>query len=350
MSGSQISFSPVEASIGLSFESLAEFESAVFASISNGCLAEVGFQAAVLPGRAFEDAVQQAALLFGWLLFRERSVDAPVELVFVEDVEPDWDALVIGIELGNGFVVEAALVGMAGCSRIAMEPLFRSNRPRLVSCDLIRVGLEEGIQLPDGTVVRDNTDMVRAAVSIANFYGLRPAAVENACGLYVSAKPIARIGGNAVADSRGGLYWPGMNRTVLRCGVSAMTILVAGGLALAHHGTNVSYFQDKKIVLKGVVTEWAFVNPHPQLYFDVQTDQGQTEHWSAELLPTPLMMKNMKAGWTKKTMSPGDQIVLTCNPPRAAGAKACLAKELVVNGKAWPVVPGGIPTVTGGKQ
>lgn len=34
--GSQISFSPVEASIGFSFESVAEFESAVFARMSNG--------------------------------------------------------------------------------------------------------------------------------------------------------------------------------------------------------------------------------------------------------------------------------------------------------------------------
>ena len=128
------------------------------------------------------------------------------------------------------------------------------------------------------------------------------------------------------------------------------TLLLSAALAIAHHGTNVSYFQDQKIVLKGVVTEWAFVNPHPQLYFDVKNENGQVEHWSAELLPTPLMMKNMKVGWTRTTMQPGDQIVLTCNPPRAAGAKACLAKELSVNGKPWQVVPGGIPTVTGGKQ
>ncbi len=39
-------------------------------------------------------------------------------------------------------------------------------------------------------------------------------------------------------------------------------------------------------------------------------------------------------------MKPGDQIQLVCNPSRVAGAKACLAKELQVNGKAWPVVPG----------
>jgi len=42
-------------------------------------------------------------------------------------------------------------------------------------------------------------------------------------------------------------------------------------------------------------------------------------------------------------VKPGDQIQLVCNPSRVAGAKACLAKELQVNGKAWPLAggPGG---------
>lgn len=112
----------------------------------------------MLPGRAFEDAVQQPALFFGGLLLKElggaagefqdadalfhvaligglvilnaledgvllgaellgfavekRGVDASVELVFVEGVESVLDALVIGLELGDGFVVEAALVGV----------------------------------------------------------------------------------------------------------------------------------------------------------------------------------------------------------------------------------------------
>ena len=49
-----------------------------------------------------------------------------------------------------------------------------------MGCDLVRVGFEDGIHLPDGTVARDNAEMVAAAARIAAFYGLAPASVEEA--------------------------------------------------------------------------------------------------------------------------------------------------------------------------
>ena len=49
-----------------------------------------------------------------------------------------------------------------------------------MGCDLVRVGFEDGIHLPDGTVARDNAEMVAAAARIAAFYGLTPASVEEA--------------------------------------------------------------------------------------------------------------------------------------------------------------------------
>jgi 3-keto-5-aminohexanoate cleavage enzyme len=49
-----------------------------------------------------------------------------------------------------------------------------------MGCDLVRVGFEDGIHLPDGSVARDNSEMVRAAAEIAAIYGLRPATVEEA--------------------------------------------------------------------------------------------------------------------------------------------------------------------------
>ena len=49
-----------------------------------------------------------------------------------------------------------------------------------LGCDLVRVGFEDGIHLPDGSVARDNSEMVRAAAGIAAIYGMKPATVEEA--------------------------------------------------------------------------------------------------------------------------------------------------------------------------
>jgi 3-keto-5-aminohexanoate cleavage enzyme len=49
-----------------------------------------------------------------------------------------------------------------------------------LNCDLVRVGFEDGIHLPDGSVARDNSDMVRTAAQIAAIYGMKPATVEEA--------------------------------------------------------------------------------------------------------------------------------------------------------------------------
>lgn len=109
-------------------------------------------------------------------------------------------------------------------------------------------------------------------------------------------------------------------------------LLFASNALLAHHGSSVSYDLDKTISVKGMVTEWAFSYPHPQVYFDVKDVNGNVQHWGAEILPSPLQMRNFHFGWSKDSIKPGDQIDLTCNPSKA-GTNACLAKKMVINGR-----------------
>ncbi|MGX7894122.1 3-keto-5-aminohexanoate cleavage protein [Tsuneonella sp. HG222] len=49
-----------------------------------------------------------------------------------------------------------------------------------MGCDLVRVGFEDGVHLPDGSVARDNAEMVGAAVKIAQLFGMTPASVPEA--------------------------------------------------------------------------------------------------------------------------------------------------------------------------
>ena len=79
---------------------------------------------------------------------------------------------------------------------------------------------------------------------------------------------------------------------------------------MAHHGS-ASFDADKKLVLKGTVTEWFWANPHCFLKFDVKDANGQVAHWIAET-SNPSDMSN--AGWSKQTFKPGDEVTVTVQP------------------------------------
>ena len=74
-------------------------------------------------------------------------------------------------------------------------------------------------------------------------------------------------------------------------------LAVAATAAFAHHGTAPSYDLSKQWTRDAVVTEFHYANPHPQLFFDVTDENGNVEHWSAELLPNPAGL--LRVGWTR---------------------------------------------------
>jgi 3-keto-5-aminohexanoate cleavage enzyme len=49
-----------------------------------------------------------------------------------------------------------------------------------MGCDLVRVGLEDSIHLPNGKVARNNQEMVQEMVKIAALFGRTPATVDDA--------------------------------------------------------------------------------------------------------------------------------------------------------------------------
>ena len=87
--------------------------------------------------------------------------------------------------------------------------------------------------------------------------------------------------------------------------ISILTLLM-GYPALAHHGQ--AAYGNETVTLSGTVTEFRFVNPHVRVSFDVVTDSGETQHWTGALTAPN---KLARAGWTKSTLEPGDEIEIT---------------------------------------
>src|SRR5207245_9820980 len=93
-------------------------------------------------------------------------------------------------------------------------------------------------------------------------------------------------------------------------------VLMFSGLTFAHHGT-AAYDTTNPLTVKGKVTEFRFINPHCQVYFDIKTDKGEVEHWQAELTAPN---KLARAGWTKQSLNPRDRITVTRLVGRVGGA------------------------------
>lgn len=113
----------------------------------------------------------------------------------------------------------------------------------------------------------------------------------------------------------------------------AVVILLCAGAVFAHHGT-AAYDTSKEITVKGTVTEFEFINPHCQVYWDGKAESGEVEKWQGELTAPN---KLARAGWSKETLKPGDSITVTGYRTKS-GTRAIWIHHLVgPDGKALPL-------------
>ncbi|PYS39551.1 MAG: hypothetical protein DMG14_13550 [Acidobacteria bacterium] len=118
-------------------------------------------------------------------------------------------------------------------------------------------------------------------------------------------------------------------------------VLVAAGFFLlsvsmfAHHGTNISYDQSNPVTLKGVMTDFYYRNPHPQVFFDVTDESGNVKHWVGEIAPTPFTLS--QHGWNKsrstEALKPGTKITITLGPSRVGTPVGVVMKILNEKGE-----------------
>jgi Family of unknown function (DUF6152) len=89
--------------------------------------------------------------------------------------------------------------------------------------------------------------------------------------------------------------------------IFALSVSILSLPLSAHHG-NAAYDTEKKLTLKGTVTQWFWANPHCVLEFDAKDESGQVVHWGAET-ENPTTMSH--SGWTKTSFKPGDEVTVT---------------------------------------
>ena len=138
--------------------------------------------------------------------------------------------------------------------------------------------------------------------------------------------------------------------SVAWCALAAVLSVVGVTGVSAHHGTLVSYDREKQWTAKATVTDFRYLNPHAQIYFDVTDDKGTVAHWSGELLPNPAQL--IATGWTRRrsmdALKAGTPITITVAPARAGGNVVLVMRILNKKGEellgAQPAPPAAPPS------
>jgi hypothetical protein len=120
-----------------------------------------------------------------------------------------------------------------------------------------------------------------------------------------------------------------MKRYEMKVSIVAAALLMICIPLWAHHG-NASYDDKNPVTIKGTVTEFAWTNPHVQIYLDVKDDKGKVVHWSVE---TYSPGKLVRAGWSKDVVKAGDQVTITLIPAKSGAPVGFLHKLLLPNGQ-----------------
>jgi hypothetical protein len=98
--------------------------------------------------------------------------------------------------------------------------------------------------------------------------------------------------------------------------------------AFAHHGVS-AYDVTKQITLKGVVTDFQFINPHSEVRLDVTDESGHTVNWLCEAGSLNFLVRR---GWSRNSLKAGDKITVMGNASKNQSPNLRLTKVTLPDG------------------
>lgn len=120
-----------------------------------------------------------------------------------------------------------------------------------------------------------------------------------------------------------------MKNKLLSMLIGTVGLLVVCGPVLAHHGRS-NYDVSSTATVKGVVTEFEWINPHALIHLDATDDNGKAEKWIAETNSPNILNRQ---GWTKNTVKPGDQITLVGHRVKGGANYINFSKIIFADGR-----------------
>lgn len=119
-------------------------------------------------------------------------------------------------------------------------------------------------------------------------------------------------------------------RSILLACITFAT-LAASLPAPAHHST-ANFDSGKTATVTGVVTYFAFTNPHSYFDMDVVDEKGRKRQYKIFTVAKVVMTRN---GWEAGDLKAGDKVTVTGNPDRKDPSYMYLQKVTFASGKEW---------------
>jgi hypothetical protein len=113
-------------------------------------------------------------------------------------------------------------------------------------------------------------------------------------------------------------------------GILAIAFVMVSPIA-AHHSWTADYDAAKAVTVKGVVTKVEWTNPHTHFYVEAKDDRGAVTMWNFEMASTLALER---AGWSRKTLQPGEQVTITGFGGRAVTERAIAQTITTADGRA----------------
>jgi hypothetical protein len=110
--------------------------------------------------------------------------------------------------------------------------------------------------------------------------------------------------------------------------IAAVALLVSALPALAHH-SNSAFQVDKVIELKGVVSQWKWMNPHVWIGLTVDDGRGGKAEWAIEGRPPGVLSR---AGWSKNILHVGDTVTIHFSPAKDGSRTGLVARVTLADG------------------
>ena len=118
-------------------------------------------------------------------------------------------------------------------------------------------------------------------------------------------------------------------------GVGLLATALLSTPAFSHH-SNVAFEVTKVDTITGVVTNFQWSNPHTWLKVMVSDGKGGNAEWGLEGRAPGVLLR---AGWTKKSLVPGETVTVDYSPARDGTKTGLIARVTKADGTILPNAP-----------